>query len=127
MSELYSANPAMFKSNPLGFILSIVLIPFFGLGIVIFLIWYLRCKSSRLVVTDTEILFEQGLLSKDRSELNFSSIRTVKVKQSFFNRIFGTGTIELYSAGDSPEVVATGMPDPNKIRDLIKGKQKSGA
>jgi uncharacterized membrane protein YdbT with pleckstrin-like domain len=79
-----------------------------------------------LVITDSEILFEQGLLSKDRSEINFSSIRTVKVKQSFFNRIFGTGTVELYSAGDSAEVLATGMPDPNKIRDLIKEKQNSG-
>lgn len=110
----------MFKNNPFGFILSLILVPAFGLGLIIFLVWYLRCMSSKLSVTDSEILFEQGLLSKDRSEISFSSIRTIKVKQSFFNRIFGTGTIELYTAGDSPEIVAKGMPDPNRIRDLIR-------
>lgn len=123
MNELYSEHPAMFRNNPVGFILSIILIPAFGLGIIILLVWYLKAKSLKLVVTETEILFEKGLLSKDRSELSFSSIRTVKVKQSFFNRILGTGTIELYTAGDSPEIVASGMPEPNRIRDLIKQQQ----
>jgi uncharacterized membrane protein YdbT with pleckstrin-like domain len=126
VKQLYSENPVMFKNNPIGFILSIVLVPAFGLGLVILLIWYLRCRSSKLTVTETDILFEQGLLSKDRSEIGFSSVRTVKVKQSFFNRIFGTGTIELYTAGDKAEIVASGMPDPNKIRDLIKLAQNGG-
>lgn len=125
MSERYSENPVMFKNNPFGFIVSLLLVPAFGLGLIIFLVWYLRCMASRLTVTDSEILFEQGLLSKDRSEISFSSVRTIKVKQSFFNRIFGTGTIELYTAGDTPEIVAKGMPDPNRIRDLIKQNQDS--
>jgi hypothetical protein len=47
------------------------------------------------------------------------------VKQSFSNRIFGTGTIELYTSGDNPEIVAKGMPDPNKVREIIKANQKS--
>lgn len=127
MEPLYSESPVMFKNNPLGFILSIVLIPAFGVGLVILLIWYLRCISSKLTITETEILYEQGLLSKNRSEIGFSSIRTIKVKQSFFNRIFGTGTIELYTAGDEPEIVASGMPDPNKVRELIKRAQNGGA
>lgn len=127
MEPLYSESPVMFKNNPLGFILSIVIIPAFGVGLVILLIWYLRCISSKLTITETEILYEQGLLSKNRSEIGFSSVRTIKVKQSFFNRIFGTGTIELYTAGDEPEIVASGMPDPNKVRELIKQTQNGGA
>lgn len=119
MKELYSANPVMFKNNPLGFIVALILVPV-GVGIIIFLVWHLKNKSSRLVVTEEDVLFEQGLLSKERSELNIKSIRTVKVKQSFWNRIMGTGTIELYTAGDSPEIVAKGLPDPNRVRDIIK-------
>jgi uncharacterized membrane protein YdbT with pleckstrin-like domain len=72
------------------------------------------------MVTKSDVLYEKGLLSKERSELNITSIRTVKVKQSFWNRIFGTGTIELYTAGDSAEIIAVGMPDPNRVRDIIK-------
>jgi uncharacterized membrane protein YdbT with pleckstrin-like domain len=120
----YSEHPAMFKNSPIGFLLAIALIPVFGLGLIILLYWFLKCKSSKLEVRDDEILFEQGLLSKERSELGAKNVRTVKVKQSFFNRIFGTGTIAIYTAGDKPEIVANGMPEPNRVRDLIKASQK---
>lgn len=120
MTARYAEHPAMFKSNPLGFIIALLLIPVFGIGILVLLVWYLQIKASKLTVTDSEILYEKGLLNKDRSEVNLSSVRTIKVKQTFFDRIFGVGTIELYTAGDNPEIVAAGMPDPNKVRELIK-------
>jgi uncharacterized membrane protein YdbT with pleckstrin-like domain len=126
MSELYSEHPVMFKNNPMGFILCLILIPVGGLGLLILLTWHLRNKASKLTVNDNEILFEKGLLSKERSEVNLASVRTTKVKQSFFNRIFGVGSIEIFTAGDSPEIVAIGMPDPNKIRELIKANQNGG-
>lgn len=123
MNYLYSEHPVMFKNNPIGFILSLVLIPFFGIGLIILLVWHLQNKSSKLSVNENEILFEKGLLSKEHSEVNISSVRTIKVKQSFLNRIFGVGTIEIYTAGDDPEIVAAGMPEPNQIRELIKSQQ----
>ncbi len=124
MQELYAANPPMFKNHPLGFVLSILLIPL-GVGILILLYWHLQNKSSRLSVTRDHVLYEKGLLSKERSEVDIDGIRSVKVKQTFANRIFGTGTIELYTSGDNPEIIAKGMPDPNKVREIIKANQKS--
>lgn len=123
MKELYAEHPAMFRNNPLGFILAVLLIAV-GVGIIILLWWYLQTKASKLTVFENEILFEKGLLSKERSEVNISIVRTVRVKQSFFNRIFGVGTVEIFTAGDNPEIVAKGMPDPNRIRELIKMGQK---
>ena len=123
---MYSEHPVMFKNNPIGFIITLLLIPVFGIGLLILLGWHLQNKASKITINDKEILYEKGLLSKERSEVNMSSVRTTKVKQSFFNRIFGVGTIEIYTAGDSPEIVATGMPDPNKIRELIKASQNGG-
>jgi len=123
MSYLYSEHPVMFKNNPIGFIVSLALIPIFGIGLLILLWWYLQNKASKISVNKNEILYEKGLLSKERSEVNISSVRTIKVKQSFLNRIFGVGTIEIFTAGDNPEIVAAGMPDPNKIRELIKEQQ----
>ncbi|GAB6043717.1 PH domain-containing protein [Endothiovibrio diazotrophicus] len=126
MSELYSEHPVMFKNNPIGFIVSLLLIPVFGMGLLILLGWHLQNKASKLTVNGNEIVYEKGLLSKERLEVSISSVRTTKVKQSFFNRIFGVGAIEIYTAGDLPEIVATGMPDPNKIRELIKARQNGG-
>ncbi len=126
MSEMYSEHPVMFKSNPIVFIITLLLIPIFGIGLLILLGWYLQNKASKLSINENEILYEKGLLSKERSEVNMNSVRSTKIKQTFFNRIFGVGAIEIYTAGDIPEIVATGMPDPNRIRELIKAHQNSG-
>lgn len=119
MTVKYSSHPAMFKNNPIGFIVALLLIVVFGLGLLILLWWYLQTRSAKLTVTDTQIIYETGLLSKEHSEVSLSSIRSVRVKQSFFDRIFGVGTISVYTAGDQPEIVAKGMPDPNKVRELV--------
>lgn len=123
MQGLYTANPVMFRNNPLLFILALILVPV-GVGLIIFLIWYLINKSTKLSVTATHVLFEKGLLSKERSEIDLDSIRTVKVKQSLLNRMFNVGTIELYTAGDAAEIVARGMPDPNGLREIVREYQE---
>jgi len=121
MSELkYSQNPAMFKSNPLGFILALILIPAFGIGLIILAWWYLQTKATLFEIRGNEILLETGLLSKKRVELALNRVRTVVVSQSFINRIFGVGTIEIFTAGDTPEMVVSGIPDPNQVREIIK-------
>jgi uncharacterized membrane protein YdbT with pleckstrin-like domain len=116
---LYDSNPSMFRNNPLAFIICIILIPAFGLGLLILLVWYILTKAERLTVTSQDVLYEKGLLSKSRSELRISSIRSVRVNQSLFQRIFDTGNIDIYTAGDEPEITAKGMPEPNEIRKMI--------
>ena len=115
--ETYSRHPTMFKGNPLGFIGCIILIPV-GVGLVILLWWYLSARNTVFTVDENEIRYETGILNKEHSEISKSSIRSVKVKQSLLNRMFGVGTVEIYTAGDSPEIVAQGMPDPHLIREL---------
>lgn len=119
METKYSEHPAMFKNNPLGFILAVLLIPV-AVGIVILLYWYLQCKSTKLEFKGKDLILERGLLSKSRTELNVDSIRTVNVYQSFFNRIFGVGRISIYTAGDTPEIEVSGLPRPNDLRELVK-------
>ena len=67
-----------------------------------------------------EVLYEVGLLSKSSYELNLDQIRTTNVHQSFLQRVFGVGTIKIYTTGDSPEFTAAGFPDPNVVREIIK-------
>lgn len=119
----YTAHPVMFRNRPFSFIISLLLIPAAGIGILILLYWYLKCKATALTVAEGQIYLEEGLLSKSRSEIDCDSVRTVKVYQSFLNRIFGVGSIEIYTAGDQPEMLVKGLPDPNAIRDVIKGNK----
>ena len=113
----FSAHPAMFRARPFFFILA-VLLCFVVVGIFILIAWYLQCKSTKLEIINDEVVLERGLLSKERVELDLSSIRSVHVYQSLLNRITGVGRVAVFTAGDDAEFVVEGIPDPNTFREL---------
>lgn len=116
--ETYSQHPTMFKSNPFGFIGCILLIPVLGLGLFILLWWYLAARNTLFTVDGNEIRYETGILNKEHAEIGRNSIRSLKVKQSLLDRMLGVGTVEIYTAGDAPEIVVKGLPEPHRIREL---------
>jgi len=122
MSEvLYEANPSLIRMYPFGTILAVLLIPV-GVGILLLLYWYLQTKADKLIIKDDEIVWIHGLISKQYTEINMSSVRTVRISQSLFQRIVNAGNVEIYTAGDNPEVVIKGLPNPDQIREFIKGQ-----
>lgn len=122
MDVRYSEHPSMFRNHPFGFLLSILLIPV-AIGILILMVWYLRCRSTKLEFVGHDLILETGLLSKNRTELHVRSIRTMNVYQSFVNRILGVGKISIYTAGDDPEIEVAGLPDPHDLREMVKKEQ----
>jgi uncharacterized membrane protein YdbT with pleckstrin-like domain len=121
---IYEAHPAMFRARPFSFILCVLLILAFGLGIIILLYWYILTRATQLTVTDHDITYERGILSKDRTSVALRQVRSVRVTQGFINRIFGVGTIEVSSTGDEPEFTVRDLPDPHEIRDAIRAAQR---
>ena len=121
---IYEAHPAMFRARPFSFILCVLLILAFGLGIIILLYWYVLTRATQLTVTDHDITYERGVLSKDRTSVALRQVRSVRVTQGFINRIFGVGTIEVSSTGDEPEFTVRDLPDPHEIRDAIRAAQR---
>ena len=126
MSEtlIYKAHPAMFRAHPFWFIVSVLLIAAFGIGILILLYWYIKTRATALTVTANNIIFERGILSKDRTSVSLRHIRSVNVMQSFVNRILGVGTIEISTAGDEPEFTIADLPDPHVVRESIAKAQE---
>jgi uncharacterized membrane protein YdbT with pleckstrin-like domain len=112
---IYDEHPAMFRSNPLLYILLLVtVVGILGIGI-----WWIVSKGKRLAVSDSEILLESGLLSKQRTQLNVGSVRTVRISQTMFQRMLDVGDVEIFSAGDYAEIAVRGMPRPNAVRAAI--------
>ena len=101
---IYEAHPTMFRAHPFWFIGCIILIPVFGLGVLMLLYWYIHTRQTALTVTD----------------------RAVHVTQGFLNRILGVGTIQISTAGDQPEFTVADMPDPGTIREAISKAQNQG-
>ncbi len=117
---LYEEHPSIIRTHPLGTVIAILLIPV-GIGILILLYWYLSMKADKLTIKDDEVIWTHGLLSKTYVEINMSSIRATKVEQTLLQRMLNAGKLEIYTAGDEPELTVNGMPNPDKIREVIKG------
>jgi hypothetical protein len=66
---IYEAHPAMFRAHPFWFIGGVILVPVFGLGVLLLLYRYIHTRQTALTVTDTEIPYERGILSKDRTSV----------------------------------------------------------
>ncbi len=60
------------------------------------------------------------LLSKEHTEIELSSIRTVKIDQSLLDRMLDVGTLRIYTAGDTPELEMKGLPEPAKLREVLR-------
>lgn len=123
-TEIFKAHPAMFRAHPFWFILFVLLIAAFGIGLLILLYWYVKTRATALTVSDHELLYEQGILSKERLAVSLRHVRSVQVNQSFINRILGVGEIEIKTAGDEPEFTVTDLPDPHQVREAISRAQE---
>jgi len=115
----FEAHPAMFRNNPIGFILSVLLIPT-GIGIFILPYWWLKCLGTTLTITNKKTILRIGILSKNTNEVYHSDIRNVQVSASMFQRMLGVGTIGISSAGTGGiEIAVAGIPNPEKAKEII--------
>ncbi len=118
-TTLYSENPSMFRNNPLGFIATIILC-LVGVGLIILLVWWFKSKATLLTVTDERTILRKGILSKSINEVWHQDVRNVQLNQSFWQRIFGTGTLQISSAGQADvEIKIVGIPEPEEVKAII--------
>ena len=144
MSEiLYEANPSMIRRNPLGTVAMMLAVPaaavgavmlrdnqsvagaliaVAGIALLLLMYWWAQTKMDHLIIRDDEIVWTHGLLNKDVTEINMGSVRTTRVSQSLMQRIVNAGDVTIFTSGDIPELIVKGMPDPQAIRNFIKGE-----
>lgn len=119
MTPLYQEHPTMFADEPGKFILACLLIPFV-IGIFWLGWWFITNRSTVVTVDEERITLRRGILSKENIEVEMPSIRTVKVDQSFVDRIFNCGILRVYTAGDQPDLQQGGLPDPQRLRTVLR-------
>ena len=119
---VFVSRPAMFRSRPLLFILCVVLCPAL-IGAVILLAWWFKCRATALTVTEHRVVLRTGLLAEQTNEVRHQDVRDIQISQTFWQRIGGTGSIEISSAGQTGVIVAAGIKDPQKIATLIRERQ----
>jgi len=86
--------------------------------------WTLLSRYTTLTVTDDRTIYREGIVSRDTSEVQHDDVRNIQLDQSFVERLFGVGSIGVSSSGqDDLEVVAKGLPHPERIIDCIRENQ----
>ena len=113
-------HPAMFRNHPIGFIGAVIIIPLYGLGLFILLYWWLKCRSTKITITNKKTILQTGLLSKHTNEVYHSDVRNVQVSQGPLQRLLGVGSIGVSSAGQSDfEIAVSGIRNPETVKTFI--------
>ena len=117
---LLELHPAMFRSNPLGFVGCVLLIAAVGVGLLILGWWWLNTRAAELTITNKRTIQRKGLISKNTTEVLHRDVRNIQVSQTAFQRIFGVGRIGISSAGQAGvEIQFNGVTDPDSVKSLI--------
>ena len=117
---LVEISPKLFGGNWfIHFVVAILCVAL--VGIYLYIREYLHCRATRLIVTNRRTILQSGILSRNTNEVRHSDIRNVLVEQGFFERMFGVGTLELSSAGQSDvEICIKGIADPQGVAETIR-------
>lgn len=123
---LLRIRPEMIRARPIRFALSVVLIPAYGLGLLLLAYWWLSTVSRELVVTPRRVRKRSGVLANQTTELQHKDVKNVQVRQGPIQNLMETGTLRLSSAGQAGvELTMTDIDDPQGVRDLIYQQQEA--
>ena len=106
-------------------VISLVGLAVAALAFLWLLVWFVKTKMDHLVIRGDEIVWTHGLLSKQYTEIAQTSIRTVRVQQTILQRLMGAGEVFIYTAGDMPEVLIRGLPEPEKLRQYTNASERT--
>lgn len=80
---------------------------------------YLRWRTTHYVVTSHRVMVRRGILTKTGKDITLSKITDVSFEQSLLDRVIGSGSLHLESAGDSPDEDLANIPHSNEVQQLV--------
>lgn len=72
-------------------------------GLTLFLLAFIRRRSSEFAVTNKRVIIKIGLLSRRSVEILLTKVEAITVEQTLLGRIFGYGTIIIIGTGGTHE------------------------
>ena len=88
-------------------IIGILLLPFYGLGLLIIIPVLLRVWSTELALTNQRVIAKVGLIRRNTVELRIDKVESLGIHQGILGRIFNYGAIVIKGTG------VTNTPIPN--------------
>lgn len=86
-------------------------------------VWWKRMGTILKIYEDGRIVLENGVLNKDYQEIMVNHIRSIRIKQSFIDRVLNIGTLIISTAGRATdfdeELIIEGIERPKHTRDFM--------
>ena len=94
-------------------------------AILILLWWTVRpllfWLTTRYVVTNRRVLMRQGVLSRHGRDVPMTRVNDVSFQRTFVERLFGSGTLIVESAGERGQVMLRDVPHVEAVqRDIYR-------
>ncbi|MCX6759954.1 MAG: PH domain-containing protein [Candidatus Nealsonbacteria bacterium] len=107
-----------------SFIIGILLLFAFGLGLII-IVWIILDRASRrYTITNKRVIVRRGIIAKNVSEIEIKDMRNIITKQNMWARLLGYGDVMIGTAGTAGlEIVIRNIANPEGIKDLIRSQR----
>jgi membrane protein YdbS with pleckstrin-like domain len=99
-------------------IIGLLLIPIFGLGLLIIVIALFEYMRLSLTITPRGIVIRSGVIRVHTEEIPFNKINTISVERGLLGNIFGYGNI-LFLTGNDVATRFLGISNPEALRNEI--------
>ena len=96
----------------------------FGLGLIFWLIAYIKYKTTELAITNKRVIAKFGFISRRTIEININKVESIQVDQTLLGRIFDYGTLVISGAGN-PQAPIPGISQPIQFRKAFLEAQEN--
>lgn len=96
-----------------------------GLGVflALALVWlgweYLQWRFTNFAITNSRVIFQQGLISKKGVEIPLERVNNVNFNQTIIERILGAGDLLIESGGQDGQQRFTDIQRPQEVKKIL--------
>ncbi|HEU4329901.1 MAG TPA: PH domain-containing protein [Lapillicoccus sp.] len=76
-------------------------------------------RTTHYVITTHRVMVRKGIISKSGKDITLSKITDVSFSQTGLDRMLGSGTLSIESAGDSPNEAFEAIPRSDRVQQLL--------
>ncbi|MBR8142104.1 PH domain-containing protein [Burkholderia sp. AU19243] len=102
----------------------LLLLPLFGIGLLLWLDVFIQYKSTELAITNKRIVAKFGFIRRSTVEIGIRKIESIQIHQGILGRLFGFGSIVMAGAGN-PQAPIPGISDPMEFRKRFLQQQEA--
>lgn len=113
-NEIMRVHPSMMKLFLLLFVTLFLYLPWFIVRI-------FQNRATTWIVTNRRLIAESGVFNQSTVSVGLERVQEVQYIRTFWDRIIGTGTLEVVNAGDDEQVHVGFLRKDQEFRDALQG------